>query len=63
MLKSIYPIRAPELLWLIASMGQGHDLVAVDAYHPATRIAAAALLGVPDPAAGMSYGEDGPRPS
>ncbi|MEK9284557.1 hypothetical protein MTR72_33810 [Bradyrhizobium sp. ISRA442] len=52
MLKSIDPILAPELLWLLASMGHGGDVVAVDAHHPATRIAASTLLGAPDPAAG-----------
>ncbi|WP_276339535.1 RbsD/FucU domain-containing protein [Bradyrhizobium zhanjiangense] len=35
-LKSIDPILAPELLWLLASMGHGDDLFAVDANHPAT---------------------------
>lgn len=41
MLKSIDPILTPDLLWLLASMGHGDDLVVVDANHPATRIAAA----------------------
>jgi L-fucose mutarotase len=40
MLKSIDPILTPDLLWLLASMGHGDDLVVVDANHPATRIAA-----------------------
>lgn len=40
MLKSIDPILTPDLLWLLASMGHGDDLVFVDANHPATRIAA-----------------------
>lgn len=39
MLKSIDPILTPDLLWLLASMGHGDDLVVVDANHPATRIA------------------------
>jgi L-fucose mutarotase len=39
MLKSIDPILAPDLLWLLASMGHGDDLVFVDANRPATRIA------------------------
>lgn len=39
MLKSIDPILTPDLLWLLASMGHGDDLVFVDANHPATRIA------------------------
>ena len=39
MLKSIDPILAPDLLWLLASMGHGDDLVVVDADHPATHIA------------------------
>src|SRR4029079_11269312 len=39
MLKSIDPILTPDLLWLLASMGHGDDLVFVDATHPATRIA------------------------
>lgn len=41
MLKSIDPILTPDLLWLLAAMGHGDDLVLVDANHPATRIAAA----------------------
>jgi L-fucose mutarotase len=40
MLKSIHPILTPDLLWLLASMGHGDDLVFVDANYPA-RIAAA----------------------
>jgi L-fucose mutarotase len=39
MLKSIDPILTPDLLWLLASMGHGDDLVLVDANHPAARIA------------------------
>jgi L-fucose mutarotase len=39
MLKSIDPILTPDLLWLLAAMGHGDDLVFVDADHPATRIA------------------------
>lgn len=39
MLKSIDPILTPDLLWLLASMGHGDDLVFVDANHPATHIA------------------------
>ena len=39
MLKSIDPILTPDLLWLLASMGHGDDLVVVDANHPATHIA------------------------
>nr|WP_247300188.1 RbsD/FucU domain-containing protein [Bradyrhizobium sp. 179] len=39
--KSIDPILTPDLLWLLASMGHGDDLVVVDANQPATRIAAA----------------------
>jgi len=39
MLKSIDPILTPDLLWLLASMGHGDDLVLVDANHPATHIA------------------------
>ncbi|WP_158668653.1 RbsD/FucU family protein [Bradyrhizobium guangdongense] len=39
MLKSIDPILTPDLLWLLASMGHGDDLVFVDANHPAARIA------------------------
>ncbi|RQH03816.1 RbsD/FucU domain-containing protein [Bradyrhizobium sp. RP6] len=39
MLKSIDPILTPDLLWLLAAMGHGDDLVLVDANHPATRIA------------------------
>ena len=35
MLKSIDPILTPDLLWLLASMGHGDDLVVVDANHPA----------------------------
>ena len=38
-LKSIDPILTPDLLWLLASMGHGDDLVFVDANHPAARIA------------------------
>ncbi|WP_280969134.1 MULTISPECIES: RbsD/FucU domain-containing protein [unclassified Bradyrhizobium] len=38
MLKSIDPILAPELLWLLASMGHGGDVVAVDAGHPHRRL-------------------------
>ncbi|MFX5126523.1 RbsD/FucU domain-containing protein, partial [Acinetobacter baumannii] len=41
MLKSIDPILTPDLLWLLASMGHGDDLVFVDANHPAARIAQA----------------------
>src|SRR5439155_4723760 len=37
-LKSIDPILTPDLLWPLASMGHGDDLVFVDANHPATRI-------------------------
>jgi len=40
MLKSVDPILTPDLLWLLASMGHGDDLVVVDANHPAARIAA-----------------------
>ncbi|MFB6420151.1 MULTISPECIES: RbsD/FucU family protein [Bradyrhizobium] len=39
MLKSIDPILTPDLLWLLAAMGHGDDLVVVDANHPATHIA------------------------
>ncbi|MDH6261865.1 RbsD/FucU domain-containing protein [Bradyrhizobium sp. BR13661] len=39
MLKSIDPILTPDLLWLLASMGHGDDLVVVDANFPATHIA------------------------
>jgi L-fucose mutarotase len=39
MLKSINPILTPDLLWLLASMGHGDDLVFVDANFPATHIA------------------------
>ncbi|MHB0768627.1 RbsD/FucU family protein [Bradyrhizobium sp. 5.13L] len=39
MLKTIDPILTPDLLWLLAAMGHGDDLVFVDANHPATRIA------------------------
>jgi L-fucose mutarotase len=39
MLKSIDPILTPDLLWLLAAMGHGDDLVFVDANRPATRIA------------------------
>ncbi|MCP3370911.1 RbsD/FucU family protein [Bradyrhizobium cajani] len=41
MLKSIDPILTPDLLWLLAAMGHGDDLVFVDANHPSARIAAA----------------------
>ncbi|MEY9127711.1 L-fucose mutarotase/ribose pyranase (RbsD/FucU family) [Bradyrhizobium yuanmingense] len=34
MLKSIDPILTPDLLWLLAAMGHGDDLVFVDANHP-----------------------------
>lgn len=39
MLKLIDPILTPDLLWLLASMGHGDDLVVVDANHPASRVA------------------------
>jgi L-fucose mutarotase len=39
MLKLIDPILTPDLLWLLAAMGHGDDLVVVDANHPATHIA------------------------
>jgi L-fucose mutarotase len=39
MLKSIDPILTPDLLWLLASMGHGDDLVVVDANFPATHTA------------------------
>ncbi|MBR1090909.1 fucose-binding protein [Bradyrhizobium manausense] len=39
MLKSIDPILTPDLLWLLAAMGHGDDLVLVDANFPATHIA------------------------
>jgi L-fucose mutarotase len=39
MLKSIDPVLTPDLLWVLAAMGHGDDLVLVDANHPAERIA------------------------
>ncbi|MCG7359721.1 fucose-binding protein [Roseomonas sp. ACRSG] len=45
MLKSIHPILSPDLLWVLASMGHGDDLVLVDANHPATAIARCTASG------------------
>lgn len=45
MLKSIHPILSPDLLWVLASMGHGDDLVLVDANHPATAIARSTASG------------------
>jgi len=44
-LKSIHPILSPDLLWILASMGHGDDLVLVDANHPATAIARSTASG------------------
>ncbi|RKK03765.1 fucose-binding protein [Pseudoroseomonas wenyumeiae] len=45
MLKSIHPILSPDLLWVLASMGHGDDLVLVDANHPAAAIARSTASG------------------
>ncbi len=45
MLKSVDPLLGPDLLWVLASMGHGDDLVLVDANHPAERIAGATSSG------------------
>jgi L-fucose mutarotase len=45
MLKNIHPLLTPDLLWVLASMGHGDDLVLVDANHPATAIARATTSG------------------
>lgn len=39
MLKNISPVISPDLLWLLASMGHGDDLVLVDRNFPATQVA------------------------
>ncbi len=61
MLKSIDPILTPDLLWLLASMGHGDDLVVVDANHPATAHRRAPssqrLIQLP----GMTHGDGRPR--
>lgn len=45
MLKGLDPVLPPDLLWVLASMGHGDDLVLVDANHPAQRIASATASG------------------
>jgi L-fucose mutarotase len=45
MLKGLDPLLSPDLLWILAAMGHGDDLVFVDANHPAQRIAAATASG------------------
>ncbi|MBL8573802.1 MAG: hypothetical protein JNM13_09000 [Hyphomicrobiaceae bacterium] len=45
MLKGIPPILNPDLLWLIAAMGHGDELVLVDRNYPALATAKATLTG------------------
>ena len=45
MLKTIHPLLTPDLLWVLASMGHGDDLVLVDANHPAAAIARSTASG------------------
>ena len=39
MLKNISSVISPDLLWLLASMGHGEDLVLVDRNFPAIKVA------------------------
>jgi L-fucose mutarotase len=39
MLKNISSVISPDLLWLLASMGHGDDLVPVDRNFPAIQVA------------------------
>ena len=57
MLKSIHPILSPDLLWVLASMGHGDDLVLVDANHPATAIARSTTSGRLITLPGLRMGE------
>lgn len=45
MLKGLDPVLSADLLWILAAMGHGDDLVLVDANHPAERIARATVSG------------------
>jgi L-fucose mutarotase len=45
MLKNIDPVLSADLLWVLASMGHGDDIVLVDANHPSERIARACVSG------------------
>lgn len=45
MLKAIDPLLTPDLLWVLAAMGHGDDLVLVDGNHPAAAIARATVTG------------------
>jgi L-fucose mutarotase len=43
MLKGLDPVLSADLLWILAAMGHGDDLVLVDANHPAEKIARATV--------------------
>ncbi|MXP65100.1 fucose-binding protein [Roseomonas sp. M0104] len=45
MLKGLHPLLSPDLLWVLAAMGHGDDLVLVDANHPAAAIARSTATG------------------
>jgi L-fucose mutarotase len=45
MLKGLDPVLSPDLLWILAAMGHGDDLVLVDANHPAERISRGCTSG------------------
>ncbi len=45
MLKTISPLLSPDLLWVLASMGHGDDLVLVDRNFPAASTAKATVSG------------------
>jgi L-fucose mutarotase len=45
MLKGLDPLLSPDLLWVLAAMGHGDDLLLADANHPAETIARATTTG------------------
>lgn len=47
MLKGIDPVISPELLFVLAAMGHGDEIVIVDANFPATSVAAETVHGSP----------------
>jgi L-fucose mutarotase len=45
MLKGIDPLLSPDLLWVLAAMGHGDDLLVADLNHPAEAIARSTVTG------------------
>jgi L-fucose mutarotase len=45
MLRGIDPVLSPDLLWALAAMGHGDDLLLADGNHPAEAIARASVTG------------------